>query len=224
MSSGARIRLLALLATRVLAAPADAGFLAVDLAAVTGMVAPDAEGRATAVLLGGTTPARAVGVPAGAVLGQLLGRRLAFWAVALLSAPAFAAIARSVPRGPADAAGPDRNARTEPRAPRRPRLRSVLGLAALVHGAAFRTFPYPAPLVTEVRLGAGPAVVPAGRPAGRSVRGPAGAQQRPAGADGRRNRPARRVGPHWLWSPGSRPRPSPWYRSSVCWPSGSARC
>ncbi|BCM72588.1 MULTISPECIES: Cmx/CmrA family chloramphenicol efflux MFS transporter [Streptomyces] len=139
-----------LLATRVLAALANAGFLAVGLTAATAMVAPDAKGRATAVLLGGTTLACVVGVPAGAALGQLLGWRSAFWAVALMSAPALLAVARSVPRGPADTAGPGPDARAELRALRRPRLRSVLCLAALVNGATFCTFTYLAPLVTEV--------------------------------------------------------------------------
>lgn len=144
-----------LLATRVVAALANAGFLAVGLTAATGMVAPDAKGRATAVLLGGTTLACVAGVPAGAVLGQLLGWRSAFWAVALVSAPALVAIARSVPRGPA-AGGPVPGAGTELRALRRPGLLSVLALAALVNGATFCTFTYLAPLVTEVcGLGAG---------------------------------------------------------------------
>ncbi|MFF5438172.1 Cmx/CmrA family chloramphenicol efflux MFS transporter [Streptomyces achromogenes] len=144
-----------LLATRVVAALANAGFLAVGLTAATGMVAPDAKGRATAVLLGGTTLACVAGVPAGAALGQLLGWRSAFWAVALVSAPALAAIARSVPRGPA-AGGSVPDAGTELRALRRPRLLSVLCLAALVNGATFCTFTYLAPLVTEVcGLGAG---------------------------------------------------------------------
>ncbi|GHH01237.1 Cmx/CmrA family chloramphenicol efflux MFS transporter [Streptomyces rubradiris] len=144
-----------LLATRVVAALANAGFLAVGLTAATGMVAPDAKGRATAVLLGGTTLACVAGVPAGAVLGQLLGWRSAFWAVALVSAPALVAIARSVPRGPA-AGGPVPRAGKELRALRRPRLLWVLCLAALVNGATFCTFTYLASLVTEVGgLGAG---------------------------------------------------------------------
>ncbi|MFH9676244.1 MFS transporter [Streptomyces sp. NPDC017405] len=150
-----------LLVTRVLAALANAGFLAVALSAAAGMVAPDAKGRATAVLLGGTTLACVAGVPAGAVLGHLLGWRAAFWAVALVSAPALAAIARSVPGGPA-AEGPGPRAARELRALRRPRLLSVLCLAALVNGATFCTFTYLAPLVTEVGgLGAGwvPAVL-----------------------------------------------------------------
>ncbi|GAA2232090.1 Cmx/CmrA family chloramphenicol efflux MFS transporter [Streptomyces nogalater] len=144
-----------LLATRVVAALANAGFLAVGLTAATGMVAPDAKGRATAVLLGGTTLACVAGVPAGAALGHMLGWRSAFWAVALVSAPALVAIARSVPRDPA-AGGPVPGASAELRALRRPRLLSVLCLAALVNGATFCTFTYLAPLVTEVcGLGAG---------------------------------------------------------------------
>ncbi|UFR00468.1 MFS transporter [Streptomyces sp. Go40/10] len=139
-----------LLLTRVVAALANAGFLAVGLVTATAMVAPDAKGRATAVLLGGTTLACVVGVPAGAALGHLLGWRSAFWAVALVSAPALVAIARSVPRGPADGGDPAPGVRTELRALRRPRLLSVLCLAALVNGATFCTFTYLAPLVTEV--------------------------------------------------------------------------
>jgi DHA1 family chloramphenicol resistance protein-like MFS transporter len=140
-----------LLATRVLAALADAGFLAVGLTAATGMVAPDAKGRATAILLGGTTLACVVGVPAGAALGRLLGWRSAFWAVALLSAPALAAIARSVPGARwSRPEPPGTKARAELRALRRPRLLLTLGLGALVNGATFCTFTYLAPLTTEV--------------------------------------------------------------------------
>ncbi|KOV65468.1 Cmx/CmrA family chloramphenicol efflux MFS transporter [Streptomyces sp. MMG1121] len=145
-----------LLATRVLAALANAGFLAVALATATGMVAPDAKGRAASILLGGTTLACVVGVPVGAALGQLLGWRSAFWAVALLSAPALAAIARSVPTGRTGPDGPGTGARAELRLLRRPRLLVTLGLGALVNGATFCTFTYLAPLATDVTgLGAG---------------------------------------------------------------------
>ncbi|MEU5211043.1 MFS transporter [Streptomyces sp. NPDC020742] len=86
-----------LLVTRVGAALANAGFLAVALATATAVVPPDAKGRATSVLLGGTTMACIAGVPAGAFLGAEWGWRSAFWAVALVSVPAVAAIVRSVP-------------------------------------------------------------------------------------------------------------------------------
>ncbi|TDD53777.1 MFS transporter [Nonomuraea terrae] len=138
-----------LLATRVLGALANAGFLAVGLAAATGMVAPDAKGRATSVLLTGTTLACVAGVPAGAVLGQAYGWRAAFWAVALICLPAVLAVLRSVPATTsAGAARP--SARHELRALRRPRLLVVLLVAALVNAATFCAFTYLAPVVTEV--------------------------------------------------------------------------
>ncbi|MFE0130104.1 Cmx/CmrA family chloramphenicol efflux MFS transporter [Streptomyces sp. NPDC059037] len=137
-----------LLATRVVGALANAGFLAVALVAATGMVAPDAKGRATSVLLGGVTIACVAGVPGGALLGQYWGWRSAFWAVALVSVPAVVAILRSVPAGAPDTAGTD--ARGELRSLRAPRLLVTLLLAALVNGATFCTFTYLAPLVTNV--------------------------------------------------------------------------
>ncbi|TDC26957.1 MFS transporter [Streptomyces sp. 8K308] len=148
-----------LLATRVVAALANAGFLAVALAAATALVAADAKGRATSVLLGGVTLACVAGVPGGALLGQLWGWRAAFWAVALISVPAVVAIVRSVPGGAADPAGAG-GARGELRALRRPRLLLLLVLGALVNGATFCTFTYLAPLATEV-TGLGDGWVPA---------------------------------------------------------------
>ncbi|MFI7689827.1 Cmx/CmrA family chloramphenicol efflux MFS transporter [Nonomuraea sp. NPDC049655] len=137
-----------LLATRVLGALANAGFLAVGLATAAGMAAPDAKGRATSVLLGGITLACVAGVPAGAVLGQAFGWRSAFWAVALVSLPAVVAVVRSVPAGGQESAPP--RARHELRALREPRLLVALALGALVNAATFGTFTYLSPLLTEV--------------------------------------------------------------------------
>jgi DHA1 family chloramphenicol resistance protein-like MFS transporter len=86
-----------LLITRVTGALANAGFLAVALVTAAGLVAPNAKGRATSILLGGTTIACVAGVPGGALLGQAWGWRSAFWAVALITVPAILAILRSVP-------------------------------------------------------------------------------------------------------------------------------
>ncbi|GGV91458.1 Cmx/CmrA family chloramphenicol efflux MFS transporter [Streptomyces massasporeus] len=137
-----------LLATRVVGAFANAGFLAVALVSAVGMVPGDAKGRATSTLLGGVTLACVAGVPAGAVLGELWGWRAAFWAVALVSLPALVAVARSVPGGAAG--GPPPALRGELRSLRDPRLLVTLLLGALVNGATFCTFTYLAPLVTEV--------------------------------------------------------------------------
>ncbi|MEU4835204.1 Cmx/CmrA family chloramphenicol efflux MFS transporter [Streptosporangium sp. NPDC023615] len=137
-----------LLATRVAGALAGAGFLAVALATAAGMVAPHAKGRATSVLLGGITIACVVGVPAGALLGQLWGWRSAFWAVAVLSVPAVVAILRAVPAGGSGSARP--SVRGELGALRDRRLLVTLLLGALVNGGTFCTFTYLAPLVTGV--------------------------------------------------------------------------
>ncbi|MBQ1120525.1 Cmx/CmrA family chloramphenicol efflux MFS transporter [Streptomyces sp. B15] len=160
-----------LVVTRVLGALANAGFLAVALTAAAGMVPPGAKGRATSVLLSGVTLACVAGVPAGAVLGQAWGWRSAFWAVALVSAPALFALVRSLPgaddtgvRAGADEppaqAGPQHtdpvtggrsvSLSRELRALRGPRLLVTLLLGALVNGATFCTFTYLAPLITDV--------------------------------------------------------------------------
>ncbi|HEY3562624.1 MAG TPA: Cmx/CmrA family chloramphenicol efflux MFS transporter [Kribbella sp.] len=141
-----------LLTTRVLAALANAGFLAIALATATDLVRPDAKGRATSVLLGGTTLACIVGVPAGAALGRYLGWRSAFWAVALVSIPALIGILRAVPsRG----AGPATTGSIRVG----PRLGVLLLLGALVNGATFCSFTYLSPVLTEV-TGLGVAWVP----------------------------------------------------------------
>ncbi|GCB45789.1 Cmx/CmrA family chloramphenicol efflux MFS transporter [Streptomyces sp. NL15-2K] len=137
-----------LLATRVVGALANAGFLAVALVAAVGMVEPDAKGRATSMLLGGVTLACVVGVPAGALLGQFWGWRSAFWAVAVVSVPAVVAVARSVPGGAAESVRP--SLRGELRSLRSPRLLVTLLLGALVNGATFCSFTYLAPLATNV--------------------------------------------------------------------------
>lgn len=145
-----------LLVTRVVGALANAGFLAVALVTATGMVAPNAKGRATSALLGGVTLACVAGVPAGALLGQVWGWRSAFWAVALVSVPAVVAIARAVPGGAPGAEAPGTSALKELRALRSPRLLVTLLLGALVNGATFCMFTYLAPIVTEVAgIGAG---------------------------------------------------------------------
>ncbi|SDJ50923.1 MFS transporter, DHA1 family, chloramphenicol resistance protein [Nonomuraea maritima] len=137
-----------LLATRVVAALANAGFLAVALVTAVDLAPVDAKARATSVLLGGVTVACVAGVPGGALLGEVWGWRSAFWAVAVALVPAVVAVLTSVPASAPSAAGP--GLRGEVRALRRPRLLVLLLLGALVNGATFCTFTYLAPLLTGV--------------------------------------------------------------------------
>ncbi|MFI8460762.1 Cmx/CmrA family chloramphenicol efflux MFS transporter [Kitasatospora sp. NPDC085464] len=138
-----------LFATRVVAALANAGFLAVALTAAATLVPPDKKGRALAVLLSGTTTATIAGVPGGSVLGTLLGWRAAFWAVAALCLPAALGVLKGIPAGRAEertAGGPTLRAELAQLA--RPRLVLVMLLGALVNAATFAGFTFLAPVVT----------------------------------------------------------------------------
>ncbi|MFE9476210.1 Cmx/CmrA family chloramphenicol efflux MFS transporter [Streptomyces griseofuscus] len=138
-----------LFATRVLAAVANAGFLAVALTTAAGLVPPGKKGRALAVLLSGTTVATIAGVPGGSLLGTMLGWRVTFWAVAVLCLPATVGILLGIPTrsGHSDEAeGPA--LRSEIGQLRSPRLILVMLLGALVNAATFASFTFLAPLVT----------------------------------------------------------------------------
>ncbi|MBT2528472.1 MFS transporter [Streptomyces sp. ISL-99] len=145
-----------LLASRVVGAVANAGFWAVALVTAVGMVAPEVRARATSVVVGGVTVACVAGVPAGAWLGEQWGWRSAFWAVALVSVPAFFAVARAVPDGGGRGEAGEVSARDEVRVLRGAGLVLTLVTMALVQGATFCAFSYLEPLVTRVTgFGAG---------------------------------------------------------------------
>jgi DHA1 family chloramphenicol resistance protein-like MFS transporter len=86
-----------LLASRIIAALANAGFLAVALTAATELVPPDRKGRALSVLLAGTTVATIAGVPAGALLGTLIDWRATFWGMAMLCLPSALGVVSGIP-------------------------------------------------------------------------------------------------------------------------------
>ncbi|WP_103543549.1 Cmx/CmrA family chloramphenicol efflux MFS transporter [Streptomyces sp. SM1] len=138
-----------LIATRIVAALANAGFLAVALTAAAALVPPDKKGRALAVLLSGTTVATIAGVPGGSVLGTLLGWRATFWAVAALCLPAALGVLKGIPteREQAETTGGP-TLRGELAQLTRPALIAVMLLGALVNAATFASFTFLAPVVT----------------------------------------------------------------------------
>ncbi|KUM75112.1 Cmx/CmrA family chloramphenicol efflux MFS transporter [Streptomyces griseorubiginosus] len=139
-----------LFATRVVAAVANAGFLAVALAVATTLVSADRKGRALAVLLSGTTVATIAGVPGGAVLGTALGWRSTFWAVAALCLPAALGILKGIPAGRDENEATGRPAlRAELGRLGRPRLILVMLLGALVNAATFGSLTFLGPVVTD---------------------------------------------------------------------------
>ncbi|WP_406090499.1 Cmx/CmrA family chloramphenicol efflux MFS transporter [Streptomyces sp. NBC_01013] len=137
-----------LLATRVVAAVANAGFWAVALVTAVALAGPGARARATSVVVGGVTVACVAGVPAGAWLGGQWGWRAAFWAVALVALPAIAVIAATIPAGRHGAVLP--SAYAELRTLAGPRLLLTLLTSALVQGATFCAFSYLEPVARHV--------------------------------------------------------------------------
>ena len=143
-----------LLVTRVIAALANAGFLAVALTTAAALVPFGEKGRALAVLLSGTTVATIAGVPGGSLLGTFLGWRATFWAVAALCLPAAVGLLKGIPARPRREAQPDEQTdgptlRSELAQLRRPRLVLVMLLGALVNAATFGSFTFLAPVVTD---------------------------------------------------------------------------
>ncbi|MFI6778291.1 Cmx/CmrA family chloramphenicol efflux MFS transporter [Nocardia sp. NPDC050412] len=128
-----------LFATRVVGAFVYAGFWAVAATTALSLVAENARGRAMSIVAGGLTVANIVGLPAGTVIGQHLGWRAAFWAVAVLSALAMAGVAAKIPGGrPAEVP----NLRRELRTMINPRLWLSYSTTALSTGAQLVTFAY----------------------------------------------------------------------------------
>lgn len=141
-----------LLLTRVVAALANAGFLAIALTTAATLVAADRKGRALAILLSGTTIATIAGVPGGALLGTLLDWRATFWAIAILCLPAALGVLKGIPIRTLHAeqtspTGP--SLRAELGQLTRPRLLVAMLLGALVNAATFGTFMFLAPIVTD---------------------------------------------------------------------------
>ncbi|WP_037357779.1 MFS transporter [Amycolatopsis orientalis] len=127
-----------LLVTRALAAFANAGFLAVALAALPSLVPAEAVGRATSVLLSGVTLACIVGVPAGTMLGQYAGWQAAFWAIAAITAAAATALT-TISLDDPPATSP---VYREWRALARRRVVVIVGKGVLVNGGTFAAFTY----------------------------------------------------------------------------------
>lgn len=134
-----------LLASRMVAALANAGFLAMALSLVARVVAAERQARALAVVLAGTTVALVAGVPAGAAIGAALSWRAALWAVALVCTPALLAVLVAAPRHAGGEAEPLRH---ELRILRDTRMIRTLTLVAVVNAATFCGYTYLAPMVT----------------------------------------------------------------------------
>ncbi|MER7174884.1 Cmx/CmrA family chloramphenicol efflux MFS transporter [Streptomyces mesophilus] len=137
-----------LFVSRVIAALACAGFWAVGAAVAIAMVDLGQRARAMAVMIGGLSVANVLGVPAGAFLGETLGWRSAFWAVAVSSAIALVGVVMLIPRIPLPEKKPELKRELAIYKDRAVWLQ--IALIALAAGGVFCAFSYLAPLLTDV--------------------------------------------------------------------------
>jgi MFS transporter, DHA1 family, inner membrane transport protein len=137
-----------LMAARVLTAFTHGTFFGVGSVVATTLVAPDRRATAIAVMFTGVTLANILGVPFGTWLGQALGWRATFWAVALVGVAALAAIALLVPRD--ERSESDGSLAGDLAALRRRPV--LLGLLTTVLGwvGLFTVFTYIAPILTRI--------------------------------------------------------------------------
>ncbi|MEZ6809282.1 MFS transporter [Pseudomonas aeruginosa] len=136
-----------LLAGRILTAVAHGSFFAIG-ATVAARLAPEGQAsRAIAVMFAGLTLAMVIGVPLGSLIGNGLGWRLPFFAVAALAALAWLATARWVPALPTPAAGP---AGTQLAVLASPPILAMMSITVLGFGASFPAFTFVTPILTDI--------------------------------------------------------------------------
>jgi DHA1 family inner membrane transport protein len=146
-----------LLAARFLTAVATGAFWAVSTLVAAETAGPGASSRAVGVVGAGGMLANVVGVPLGAVAGQLVGWRGPFWALAALAALAAVVIARLVPRDHHSRETP--TVRGELVALRSGGMWLTLASCAFVSGGVLTVFSYISPLLTD-RTGLAESAVP----------------------------------------------------------------
>lgn len=148
------------LVARVVTALATATFWVVAAVVTVSVAGVRLRARALAVLLSGLTVSTVLGIPLGTFVGQQLGWRATFWAVAVLALVGLAGVLLTVP--PRVEGAPSPRLVDELAVFRRGRLWLALGTTALYQAGAISVFAYVSPLLTEVAglpVGAVPVVL-----------------------------------------------------------------
>jgi MFS transporter, DHA1 family, inner membrane transport protein len=130
---------------RVVAALCHGSFIGVATIVAGDLVSPSRRSSAIAAMLSGLTLASVAGVPLGTLLGQQLGWRSTFWAMAVMGLLAAVFTVAFVP-----VMASTGEARTQLAAFRNPQVWLALALTALAFGAVYAPFTYVAPLMTDV--------------------------------------------------------------------------
>ncbi len=136
-----------LMTGRIVAALSHGAFFGVGSVVAASLVAPAKQASAIAMMFTGLTVANVLGVPLGTALGQALGWRSTFWAVAILGVIGLVGIIALVPDLPKDTTT---NLRHELAVFKRPQVWLALAMTALGFAGVFASFTYIAPMMTEV--------------------------------------------------------------------------
>jgi len=136
-----------LFAARFLAGLPHGALFGVGAVVASRLVAPERAARAVSKMFLGLTVANIVGVPASTALGQHLGWRSAYWAVAVIGLVALTALALFVPHQPR---GQRSGIRHELRAMGNKQVVIGLGTAVVGFGGFFAVYSYLVPMLTHL--------------------------------------------------------------------------
>jgi DHA1 family inner membrane transport protein len=137
----------ALVAARFFAGLPHGAFFGVASLVAAAMADPGRRGRAVSLVMLGLPVANVFGVPAATWMGQHLGWRSAYWAVAALAVLTMLLVVAFVPATPRD---PQATGRRELRAFASPQVWLTLLVGAIGFGGMFAMYSYIAPIVTDV--------------------------------------------------------------------------
>ncbi|MGW2248814.1 MFS transporter [Kitasatospora sp. NPDC001660] len=136
-----------MLAGRIVASLAHGAFFGIGSVVAADLVAPDRKAGAIATMFTGLTVANIVGVPLGTFIGQAVGWRTTFAAVAALGVVGLLGIARLVPDLPRPG---NAHLRRELTAFRNPQVLLAMAMTVLGFGGVFAAITYIAPMMTRV--------------------------------------------------------------------------
>ena len=137
-----------LLVGRVITAVAHGTFFAIGATVAANLVRKEQAGRAISVMFAGLTLAMVIGVPLGSFLGNLMGWRLPFFAVAVLAALGLGAMARWLPAGLAAGAGG--RAATQLAALGSIPILTMMAVTVFGFGSSFAAFTFITPILTDI--------------------------------------------------------------------------
>ena len=135
-----------LMIARIITSLNHGAFFGVGAIVAAGLVPPDRKAWAVAAMFMGLTIANVVGVPLATWAGETLGWRASFWGIAMIGVMVMAALALTLPKAAAPAAG---DMLAELRVLGRRRVLSALALTVIGSSAMFTVFTYITPILRE---------------------------------------------------------------------------